>query len=286
MKTNQMMEVRLGKFGVVSIWHKTQMGKLNDVLEIGNAIRESKGLKPKKLDTYLQSVNTWELILKVYNEMLNDGFVSLNSKESFSEISEKVEDNEKSFCEISQKVLYQETLDDLPRYSGGQIKYTAIAKTKVFESVFKVQNRGKLINRGIWANLFIMLDLAQWLDVDLRYEIYKTFIEGKILTNRNDGGVEFKRLHALIDTLPDRIEKANEKGLSSSEANKGAYIAIAKLVNEKVKEAFKSGWNAKEDDSLIQEKRKRLLDFLANSIEIGFIRSYSQLKEAITNSPL
>jgi hypothetical protein len=281
MKTNQLMEVRLGKFGVVPIWHKTQMGKLNDVLEIGNAIRESKGLKPKKLDTYLRSKTTWELILKVYNEMLNDGFITLDDEKSISAIAEKVEEDKKSSWVNTQKVLYQETLDDLPQDSQGRIKYAAIAKTKVFESVFKVQNRGKLINRGIWANLFIMLDLAQWLDVDLRYEIYKTFIEGKILIHRDNGGEEFKKLNTLIDTLPDRIKRANEKGKPVSKSNKSAYIKIAQLVNEKVKGSFSKGWNEKEDIVEFQAKREKLLNFLSNTIEFGFISSYNQLKATI-----
>ena len=68
MNTNQMMEVRLGNFGVLQIGHKTFMGSADAIMKIGNELREQKGLKPKKLDTYLRLNSTWEKIIKVYNE--------------------------------------------------------------------------------------------------------------------------------------------------------------------------------------------------------------------------
>jgi len=110
MKTNQLMTVNLGKFGSVKIWHKTMMGKLEDVLEIGNSIREAKGLKPKRLDTYLRKKETWELILKVYNESLK----------SSSGIPEKVlrhlpKKSDESSWANAQKVFYQDLLDAIKK---------------------------------------------------------------------------------------------------------------------------------------------------------------------------
>ena len=35
---NQPMKVRLGKFGTISIGHKTRLGSANEILAIGNTI--------------------------------------------------------------------------------------------------------------------------------------------------------------------------------------------------------------------------------------------------------
>jgi hypothetical protein len=43
-------------------------------------------------------------------------------------------------------------------------------------SVIKSQRCGKPENRGYWANLYILLDLASFLDPVLKLEIYKVFI--------------------------------------------------------------------------------------------------------------
>ncbi len=275
MKTNQMMEVNIGKFGNVMIGHLTQMGKLNEILDIGNSIREQKGLKAKSLHTYLRSKNTWELILKVYNEENKKEFGEFTKKsdneKEFGQMPKKSDSDNNTFSANAETLLYQETLDNLPQDIQGRIKYTEIAKTKIFDKVFKIQNRGKLVNRGTWANLFVMLDLAQWLDVDLRYEIYRVFIEEKLLMVRDDGGEEFKRLNKLLDTLPDRANKDN----------KGVYIQVAKKVNEKIKGEFKQTWNKEGDDSVVQNKRDELLDKLSFAIEYNFITSYPQVKEMI-----
>jgi alpha-glucuronidase len=42
MNTNQMMQIQIGKNYTVQIGHLDQIGKLNDVLEIGNKYREKK----------------------------------------------------------------------------------------------------------------------------------------------------------------------------------------------------------------------------------------------------
>jgi len=57
--------------------------------------------------------------------------------------------------------------------------------------------RGK--GGGTWAHLYILLDAAGRLDAKFRLEMYKTFIESKILQWRDDGGDLFIGLNAAID---------------------------------------------------------------------------------------
>ncbi|EJF05834.1 hypothetical protein ThvES_00021030, partial [Thiovulum sp. ES] len=45
MNTDQKMTIQIGKNHTVKIGHLSQMGKLNDVLEIGNEYRKEKGYK-------------------------------------------------------------------------------------------------------------------------------------------------------------------------------------------------------------------------------------------------
>jgi hypothetical protein len=68
MKSNQLMQVNLGgkKF---PIEHKTMMGSLTDIWNIGNSFREEKGLKPLKLDNFLTSPDTQEFVIALENDL-------------------------------------------------------------------------------------------------------------------------------------------------------------------------------------------------------------------------
>ncbi len=48
LKTEQMMRVQIGSFGTIEIGHKTEMGKVSQVMEMGNRLR------PIKLDEILR----------------------------------------------------------------------------------------------------------------------------------------------------------------------------------------------------------------------------------------
>jgi hypothetical protein len=56
---------------------------------------------------------------------------------------------------------------------------------------------------GTWAELFIMIDLANYLSPELKYKMYEVFINQKILFWRDVGGDSFKEFNKIIDTLPD-----------------------------------------------------------------------------------
>jgi hypothetical protein len=141
MKTNQMMTVKIGHEHTVQIGHLTKMGNLNDILKIGNLYRKEKGLKEITLEEYLRRSETWEFIIEVeqkYGKTANRDFPSL----------EKDEKN---------RIVYGQYMNQF--------------------SVIKSQKGGKPENRGVWANLQIMLDLAIYLSATLRLEMIDIFIK-------------------------------------------------------------------------------------------------------------
>lgn len=263
------MEVNLGKFGSVNIWHKDMMGKADDILILGNNARILKGKQPKKLDTFLRLRDTWEFVIKVHNEnIINNNTNCLENRSCIHE--------EKSKQSTTSLVEY-ETLEDLPTDKREQVAYGEIFKTKVFNGTIEKRTRGEVENRGTWANLYILLDLAIWLDTDLKYEMYRVFIEDKILQHRDAGGDKFKELNVLIDNLPDRKGKNNQ----------GCFITVSKLVWDKVKGKDGSkGYNEKEHNSVVQKNREEIENFAVKSIKMGIINSYPALKEFINNYPI
>ena len=283
LKTNMMMSVRLGSFGKIDIGHKTKLGNALEILEIGNQIREEKGLGKKTLHTYLRSKDTWEKIIKIYNEEV--------AKKDFRHLpknSNEVNSDEKDFSQLAKNFypLSFVTLEDLPKGKRNQIDYPELMKAgSIFSTVAKVQNRGAFQNRGTWLNLYLLLDLAEWLDIDLWYEVKKTFVEGKILEYRDNGGEAFKALNNAIDTLPDRLEKAKKRNISIVKNNKHVYRHISDEVQKALGtyDNGSHGYNEEEHSSEVQKNRATLLDFLTNGIRFKMITSYPQLKEVIQN---
>lgn len=235
MKINQIMSVRIGENHSIAIGHLNKMGNLNDVLAIGNSYRRNKGLKDIGLDEYLRRNETWEFIEEVELKY------SKNPKREIPVLDK----------DSKNRVLYSKYIKEF--------------------SVIKSQRGGKVENRGIWANLQIMLDLAIYLSPTLRLEMIDIFIESKILEWRDLGGDSYKELNLIIDTLPDRKDKSNQ----------GIYIQIAKQFREKLEILDTTGYNEKEHNSFIQETRAKWLDRLISMIDTELITSYKQLVEIL-----
>jgi hypothetical protein len=247
MNTNQMMTIQIGKNYTVQIGHLTKMGSLNDVLKIGNEYRKEKALREIEIREWLVKESTWEFIIKVFNQ-----------------------ENKKSNSQIASLDIGA-TIRGLPRDLSNRIAFGEVLKTKKFNSVIKSQRGGKPENRGYWANLFLLLDLANFLDVDLKYEMYEIFIENKILFWRDVGGDSFKEFNEIIDTLPDRKNKNNF----------GIYIQVSTQIRKKLEILKTKGYNEKEHDALIQENRAEWLKSLTFAVKVGFIKSYEELKNTL-----
>ena len=88
------------------------MGKLNDVLLIGNSYRRNKGLREKRLDEWLSRVETWMFI---------------------QEVEAKYGDKTKT-----EHLVFEEFIRN-----NGQLEYSKF-------TTIKSQRGGKPENRGVW----------------------------------------------------------------------------------------------------------------------------------------
>jgi hypothetical protein len=240
MNTNQMMTIQIGKNYTVQIGHLTQIGKLNDVLEIGNIYREKRGLRKVELQDWLRLESTWEYIaVRSKTKEIPNYFKSAVAPElDFTLIKD-----------IYNKVDYPQMMK----------KYKNVIFSK----------RGKY--GGTWADLRIMLDLANYLDPVLKDEMYEIFINKKILFWRDLGGDSFKEFNKIVDTLPDRV----------GQKNRGIYIQVATKIRKKLEILETKGYNEKEHNALIQENRTEWLKSLTFAVKVGFIKSYEDLKNTL-----
>jgi len=209
MDTNQDMIVKIGG-GNIKIGHLTQMGKLNDIFEIGNKYRLRENKKKKTIEQFLSLPDTWEFILEVEQQQ-----------------------NPNRHCD---------DLEIPTKSDGKKIKYGQAIKQF---SVIKSQRGGKPENRGIWANLHILLKGAMYLSPKLEYEVIDIFLNSKILFFRDLGGDNFKEFNKIVDCLPDRNDKNNN----------GVYIQVALLIRKKLEIIGTKGYNEEEHNVVIQKKR-------------------------------
>jgi len=273
MKTNQLMNVRLGVFGTVEIFHKTQIGKVSDIMAIGNLQRELKGLRPIKIDEILRTQSFWEFVVSCHNAGL--GVNSNYGEFPYLKNSDNSNSPDTGELKNSDNSNYGETptikIDfDSIKDNKGRIEYSKLINK--FPHLIQ-SKKGRY--GGTYMHLYLLLEVATRLDSDLKVEIYKTFVEGKILEHRDNGGEAFKRLNKAIDTLPDRQPHLKPKG------NKGVYINISKMIREKLSIIDTKGYNEEEHNEIVQKKRDEYIKKLISFIEMGFIISYPQLKETI-----
>lgn len=141
---------------------------------------------------------------------------------------------------------------------------------KTIQSPLIITKRGK--GGGTWAHLYILLDAAARLDPNFKHQMYKTFVEGRILQWREDGGDEFLNLNIAIDAyLPEREGKDNT----------GIFIQVAKQLKAKILNPDDT-WNTASFPQL--EKRAKLEKDLCNYLRLGMVRNYDHLKELITKT--
>jgi hypothetical protein len=248
MNTDQQMTIKIGNFGTLQIGHLSKMGKVSQVVEMGNKHRERKGLNSLSFDTLFKRQDFWEFVVSRNAQILS----KINSADSADLKSEPIQSD------------YSIVLDN--KDLAGQIKYSELMKQ--FPNLIK-SKRGR--NGGTWAELYILLKIASMLDKDLEVEIYRVFIEDKILLWRDLGGDFYKELNKLIDTLPDTKEKNNT----------GSYVTMAMKVREKLRILDTRGYNKKEHDSLVQENRAEWLKTLSFAISIGWIKTFDALKDSL-----
>ena len=141
------------------------------------------------------------------------------------------------------------------------------ALTHTITSPLIKTKRGK--GGGTWAHLYILLDAAARLDPNFKHQMYKTFVEGRILQWREDSGDEFINLNIAIDAyLPEREGKDNT----------GIFIQVARQLKAKILNG-EEVWNTATFNQL--EKRAKIEKDLCGFLKLGMIRNYEHLKEVI-----
>ena len=254
MQTNQTMTVTIGH-NVFNIDHKTMMGNLNQFWDCGNAYRIEKGLPAKHLENWVRSPEVAD-----YVAVLEREFKSVDSTD------------------------YKNPLESDSSKSADSADYRKVVNSTLAESITKTSTlfktkRGK--GGGTWAHLYILLDAATFLDPDFKFQVYKTFVEGKLLQHRDESGDRYKPFNMAIDQLPDRVGKDN----------KWLYINAANLLAERIglpavsempvddKGKPMNRWNAATAHQL--SSRADAEKMLTGMVQFGVVRDWEHLKELI-----
>ena len=214
MKTDQLMTVCFPQ-GDLHISHKSMMGSLTDLFNIGNKMRVMEGKGVANMTLFINSAST-------------QGFIRI-------------------ICE--EQACHP-------------------------DSVITRTGRGK--SSRTEASLHLLIYAAEYLSTRFHYQIIDTFITGRLLQLRNDGGDEFGMLNRAIDRyLPGREGKAS---------NQGCYINIAKIIRRRcnlVKPENDETWNQSIANKDAQLARYEMQHKLVNLLELGLVRDWEHLKELV-----
>ena len=263
LKTNQMMKVQIGNFGIIEIGHKTEMGRVSQIIEMGNKRRFAKGLENLTLDKILRKQDFWEFVIARNTQFMRE--LKIESSENNENMglfkSSDSEDLKQGIDSDFSELKFYKTVKGEIQYSGLMKKFPHLIKSQ----------RGKY--GGTWAELYILLKIASMLDKDLEVAIYDVFIKSQILQHRDNGGDSFKKLNLAIEKyIP-----------SSSGNNQGRFIQVAKLLREKLEITNTKGYNEIEHNLEIQKRRDEIEKNLIFSLQSKLITSYEQLKNVIEN---
>ena len=179
------------------------------------------------------------------------------------------------YVAVVEKELFGFKSVDSTDYKNSSGLVGTITKTS---TLFRTK-RGK--GGGTWAHLYILLDAATFLDPDFKFQVYKTFVEGKLLQHRDESGDRYKPFNMAIDQLPDRVGKDN----------KWLYINAANLLAERIglpavsempvddKGKPLNRWNAATAHQL--SERADAEKMLTGMVQFGVVRDWEHLKELI-----
>jgi hypothetical protein len=153
-------------------------------------------------------------------------------------------------------------------------EYIAAASTVwgiPIDAFIKSEGRGN--TKRTMGHLSVAVLLAEQISPFFHAMVHKTFLEGKLLEFREQGGTEFKSLNAAIDLyLPGRENKPN---------NKNVYIQCAIQLRTKLlgKDAKAEAW----DSATVAQTHSRYAaeKSLVQFLQLGMVRDYEHLKELI-----
>jgi len=270
LKINQKMTVRIGQFGNIEIGHKTEMGDVSQVIKMGNKRRISKGLETIELHNILKRQSFWEFVIARNTQMIRDKIITTQqSNESMGLFKDLC--NSSDSDELEYKLDSNFSAIKFYKTDKGEIQYSELMKE--FSHLIK-SRKGRY--GGTWAELYILLKIASMLDKDLEVAIYDVFIKSQILQHRDNGGDSFKKLNIAIDKyIP-----------SESGNSRGRFIHIATMLRKKLEITKTKGYNEKEHNSIIQQKRDEIEKHLIFALQTKLVTSYEKLKNIIENSEI
>ena len=160
---------------------------------------------------------------------------------------------------------YGET-PQLKREANGAIAYAELVEnTSLINS-----KRGRY--GGTYADLYIALDVASWLSPDFRLEVYKVFVEQKILDKRKDGIELYKEFTSTLKKYISDITVID-------------YASVAKAINRKVNGHFVAGWDIASATASKQERRNDILKTCISLLKLRLVRSVEGLNSLISQLP-
>lgn len=161
----------------------------------------------------------------------------------------------------------QPPLHMAPWLAMTQVKeYIAFVEKEVGSPV-KITKTGK--NGGTWVHLYILLDAAMYLSAEFKFDVIKTFVEGKLLINRNDSGDEFIKLNGVVTD--------NAQALFGKPAHSGHFIGMAKILRDRILQSEgHQGWNYATSAELTE--RVRIENAVSKLIEHGLVKDWEHLK--------
>lgn len=145
-------------------------------------------------------------------------------------------------------------------------EYMALVEKEVGSPV-KITKTGK--NGGTWVHLYILLDAAMYLSAEFKLDVIKTFVEGKLLINRNDSGDEFIKLNGVVAD--------NAQALFGKPAHSGHFVGMAKILRDRILQSEgHQGWNYATSAELTE--RVRIENAVSKLIEHGLVKDWEHLK--------
>nr|DAY42600.1 MAG TPA: KilA protein [Caudoviricetes sp.] len=130
-----------------------------------------------------------------------------------------------------------------------------------------LKTRGK--NGGTWMHPILFIDFAMWINPSFKYDVLK-FVYDELIKFRNLAGDAYPRMCAAVYTiLPKEVFKQKVSDL-------------AKSLNIIVYGKHESEMRNKIGDEAKIREMYELEQQIAQWIELGFIKNYQELKQALT----
>ena len=126
--------------------------------------------------------------------------------------------------------------------------------------------RGK--GGGIWSHLYILLDAATYLSPELKLEVYRKFIEGRVLEWRDLSGDNYIELNAQLVLTAEEI--------LGKKAHVGHFVTLANTIKKRLEV---DDWNLASPIQL--RDRTRIEVALTTILRSGVVKDWSHLKTLV-----